>query len=274
MGRISPGPTRWPPGAERRLVPAKSNLKRQTSGGPGPQPWVLWSCRLPLPVPVWWPLWLSGSSAGGEGVVVRGAAVFPVASSVGVARSPRVGVPSIPRLISGGRWVCAGVIRTASDSFFGGACWGCASPGAVQRSLGVRWRWSLSRGMPFLGVGRGACHGVLFLCVLVPAPAPSWSLGGFLPPRCVASSALSLWAPAPQVGPLRAPLPERPLPSLDLPLPVPFPFPVWWLGGGGRQWPRPGGECPGAIRRGLGGRRGGGGPGLRRRGGHPMPLAA
>ena len=30
MGRISPGPTRWPPGAERRLVPAKSNLKPQT----------------------------------------------------------------------------------------------------------------------------------------------------------------------------------------------------------------------------------------------------
>ena len=31
MGRISPGPTRWPPGAEKRLVPAKSNLKPQTS---------------------------------------------------------------------------------------------------------------------------------------------------------------------------------------------------------------------------------------------------
>ena len=31
MGRISPGPTRWPPGAEWRLVPAKSNLKPQTS---------------------------------------------------------------------------------------------------------------------------------------------------------------------------------------------------------------------------------------------------
>ena len=30
VGRISPGPTRWPPGAERRLVPAKSNLKPQT----------------------------------------------------------------------------------------------------------------------------------------------------------------------------------------------------------------------------------------------------
>ena len=28
---ISPGPTRWPPRAERRLVPAKSNLKPQTS---------------------------------------------------------------------------------------------------------------------------------------------------------------------------------------------------------------------------------------------------
>ena len=31
MGRISPGPTRWPPGAKRRLVPAKSNLKPQTA---------------------------------------------------------------------------------------------------------------------------------------------------------------------------------------------------------------------------------------------------
>ena len=31
MGRISSGPTRWPPGAERRLVPAKPNLKPQTS---------------------------------------------------------------------------------------------------------------------------------------------------------------------------------------------------------------------------------------------------
>ena len=30
MGRISPSPTTWPPGAKRRLVPAKSNLKPQT----------------------------------------------------------------------------------------------------------------------------------------------------------------------------------------------------------------------------------------------------
>ena len=42
--------------------------------------------------------------------MVRRAAVFPAASSVGVARSPRVGVPSIPRVVSGGWWVCAGVI--------------------------------------------------------------------------------------------------------------------------------------------------------------------
>ena len=31
VGRISPGPSRWPPGAKRRLVPAKSNLKPETS---------------------------------------------------------------------------------------------------------------------------------------------------------------------------------------------------------------------------------------------------
>ena len=30
MGRISPGPTRGPPGTERRLLPAKANLKPQT----------------------------------------------------------------------------------------------------------------------------------------------------------------------------------------------------------------------------------------------------
>ena len=92
-----------------------------------------------------------------------------------------------------------------------------APPGVVRRSLGVGRRWSLRRGMPFLGVGRGTCRGALFLCASVPAPAPS--LGGFLPPRCVSSGALSLWAPAPHLGRLRAPLPECPLLSLALPLP-------------------------------------------------------
>ena len=37
MERISPGPTRWPPGAERRLVPTKSNLKPQTSEDDDPE---------------------------------------------------------------------------------------------------------------------------------------------------------------------------------------------------------------------------------------------
>ena len=84
-----------------------------------------------------WPLWQLGSSPGGEGVVVRRAAVFLAASSVSVARSPRVGVPSIPRVVLGGWWVCAGVIRTASDACFGGACWGVRP----RESCGVRWGW-------------------------------------------------------------------------------------------------------------------------------------
>ena len=69
--------------------------------------------------------------------MVHSAAAFPAASSVGVARSPRVGVPSIPRVVSGGWWVCAGVIRTASDACFGGVCWGGAPPGVVGRSGGA-----------------------------------------------------------------------------------------------------------------------------------------
>ena len=42
MGRISPGPTAWPPGAKRRLVPAKSNLKPETSNS------ALANARMPL----------------------------------------------------------------------------------------------------------------------------------------------------------------------------------------------------------------------------------
>ena len=33
------GPTRWPPGAERRLVPAKSNVKPQTTHARRKDPW-------------------------------------------------------------------------------------------------------------------------------------------------------------------------------------------------------------------------------------------
>ena len=162
------------------------------------------------------------------------AAVFPVVSSVGVSRSPDAGVPSIPCVVSGGWWACAGVIPMASDSRFGGVCSGRSPPGVVRRPLGVAGRWYLRRGMPFLRVGPGARRDVLFLCAPVPVPSPSWSLGGFLFPRCVTSGALSLWAPACHLRGIRAPLLEFPSLILALPLPVPFLFPVWWwLGGGG-----------------------------------------
>ena len=202
-----------------------------------------------------WPLCWPGSSPGGQGMVVGCAAVFPAASSVGVAGSPRVCVPSIPCVASGGWWACAGVIRTASDWCFGGVCWGRAPPGLVRRPLGVGQRWSLRRGMPFLRVGPGVRRGVLSLCASVPVPSSSWPLGSFLPPRCVASGALSLWAPAPHLGPFRAPLPECPFLSLALPLPVPFPFPVLWtlVGGGGADGPGLGVGTLEPLGEGLGG---------------------
>ena len=209
---------------------------------------------------------------------MRRAAAFPAPSSVGVARSPRVGVPSIPRLVSGGWWVCAGVIRTASDACFGGACLGGAPPGGMGSSVGVGRRWFPRRGMPFLGVGRVVCRGALFLRALVPAPAPSWFLGGFLPPCGVSSGALSLWVPALTGGP---PMPSCLSPPwCPLPSPCPCPSPSWCGGGGrggvgrGRRRPRPGGGWPGAIGGGPGGCRGGGVPGLHRGGGPPMPLVA
>ena len=203
------------------------------------------------------------------------AAVFPVASSVGVARSPRVGVPSIPCVVSGGWSVCAGVIRTASDAWFGGACWGVRP----RESCGVLWECSGGgsprRSMPFLSVGRGVCRGALFLCASVPTSAPSWFLGGFLPPCCVSSGALSLWVPALTWGPSVhscLSVPCSPLPS-----PCLCPSPSRCGGGGfgrGRRWLRSGGGWPGAIGGGLGGCRGGGGPGPHRGGGPLMPLAA
>ena len=152
---------------------------------------------------------------------------------------------------------------------------GGAPPGVVRRSVGVGQRWSPSRGMPFLGVGRGVCRGALFLRASVPAPAPSWFLGGFPTRCCVSSCALSLWVPALTWGPA--------VPSClsatwcPLPSPCPCPSPSWCGGGGvgrGRRWPRPGGGWPGAIGGGLGGCRGGGGPGPHRGRGPPRPLAA
>ena len=199
-----------------------------------------------------------------------------MASSVGVGRSPRAGVPSIPCVVSSSWLACARVIRMASDSRFGSVCRGRAPLGVVRRLLGVGGRWSFRCGMPFLRVGPGARRDVLFFSAPFPVPSPSWPLGGFLLPRCVAPAALSLWAPACHLRRFRAPLPDRPSLPLALPFPVPFPFPVWWWwgGGGGRRWPRPGGGWPGAIGGGLGGCRGGAGPGPRPGGGPPMPPAA
>ena len=156
------------------------------------------------------------------------AAVLLAASAAGVPRSPRVSVPSIPCVVSAGSWACAGVLRTASDSCFGGVCWGRAPPGVVRRPLVVGRRWSLRRGMSFLRVGPGARLAFVFLCASFPVPAPSWALGGFLPPSCVAFGGLSLCAAAPHFGPFRALLPECPFLSLAKPLPVPLPFSVWW----------------------------------------------
>ena len=189
---------------------------------------------------------------------MRRAAAFPPASSVGVARSPRVGVPSNPGVVSGGWWVCAGVIRMASDACFGDACWRVRP----RESCGVRWGWGgpgpPCRGMPFLGVGRGVCRGAVFLYASVPAPALSWFLDGYLPPCCVSSGALSLWVPALTWGPF---VPScLSCPCCPLPSPCPCPSPSWCGGGGvgrGCRWPSPRGGWPGAIGGGLGGCRGG-----------------
>ena len=129
------------------------------------------------------------------------------------------------------------MVRTASNSCFGGMCWGRAPPGVVRCPLGVGRCWSLRCGMPFLRVGPGARRCVLFLCASVPVPSPCWPMGGLLLPCCVAPGDLSLWAPACHFGPFLAPLPECPFLSLALPLPVPFLFPVWW------RWGWGGGAC-------------------------------
>ena len=105
-------------------------------------------------------------------------------------------------------------------------------------SHSVRWGrgrcLSLLCGAPFRCVRPGARRCVLSPCATVPGPSPSWPVGGFLLPCCVAPGALFMWASACYLGSLLARLLGCPFPSLALPLPVRFPFPVWWcLGGGG-----------------------------------------
>ena len=171
--------------------------------------------------------------------MLRRPAAFPAASSVGVARSPRVGVPSIPGVVSGGWWVCAGVIRTASDACFGGACWGVRPRG----SCGVWWGWGGAgppcRGMPFLGVGPWRLPWCPFPPRLGPRSCPFLVLGWFPAPMwCLFRRPVPMGA-CPHLGPLRALLPECPLVSLALPLRLSFPFLVWWWreGRGGEEAP-------------------------------------
>ena len=159
--------------------------------------------------------WL-GSSPGGEGVVVRRAAAFPAASSVGVARTPRVGVPSVLRVVSVGRWACAGVSRMAPDVCFGGVCWG------------VWWGWG-GAGLPVV-----VCPSWVWVVVLavVLVSSVSWSPFPPRPGSWVVSCphVVSLSAPCPCVwlpslGALPCPLVcvllGAPCPSLALVLPLP-----------------------------------------------------
>ena len=114
---------------------------------------------------------------------------------------------------------------------------GCAPLVVAPCRLGLGRCWSFRFGVPFLLVRPGARGCALSLCATVPGPSPSWSFDGFLPPCCVAPGALSLWAPACYLGPLLAPLPGCPFPSLALPLLLCCPFEVWWWwGGGGGLW--------------------------------------
>ena len=158
---------------------------------------------------------------------MRRAAAFPAPSSVGVARSPRVGVPSIPRLVSGGWRVCAGVIRTASDACFGGVCWGVRP----RESWGFWWGWG-GAGLPVVvcpsWVWVVAFAVVPFSSVPGPRSRPFLVLGWFPAPMwCLLRRPVPVSA-CPHLGPLRALLPECPWVSLALPLPLSSPFLVWW----------------------------------------------
>ena len=206
---------------------------------------------------------------------MRRTTAFPAASSVGVARSSRVGVPSIPRVVSGGPWVCAGVIRTASVACLGGAYWGVLP----WELCGVRW------GPGGAGPPVVVCPSSVWVVTFAVVPFSSVPRSPLLP--LPGSWVVS----CPHVVSLPAPCPYGCLPSLGahpvpsclsapccpLPSPCPCPSPSWCGGGGvgrGRRWPRPGGRWPGAIGGGLGGCRGGGGSGPHRGGGPPMPFAA
>ena len=147
--------------------------------------------------------------------------------SVGVARSPRVGVPSIPRVVSGGWWVCAGVIRTASDACFGGACWGCA-PGSHGAFGGSGAALVPPSWYALPGCGSWRLPWCPFPPRLGPRSCPFLVLGWFSAPMwCLFRRPVPMGACL-HLGPLRVLLPECPLVSLALSLPLSLPFLVWW----------------------------------------------
>ena len=160
---------------------------------------------------------------------MRRVAVFPVASSVVVARSPRVGVPSIPPVVSGGWWVCAGVIRTASDS-----CFGVVGGVCPRESCGIRWGWG--------GAGPSAVVCPSWVWVVAPAMVSSSSVprSPLLPLPCpwVVSCphVVSLSVPCPYGRVLITGGPSVPpclsVPCRFLPSPCPWPSPSRCGGGG------------------------------------------
>ena len=158
------------------------------------------------------------------------AALFPVASSVGVAHSPRAGVPSLLCVVSGGWWACAGVTRMASDSRFGGVRWGRAPPGVVRRPLGVGGAGPSVVVCP-------SCVWVLVPAVISSFPAPR-SLFPLLPGPLLVSCphVVSLPVPCPYwclPVTLGASVPPcRSVPLCPLPSPCPCPFPSRCGGGG------------------------------------------
>ena len=133
--------------------------------------------------------------------MVLRAAAFPAASSVGVARSPRVGVPPIPCVVSSGWWVCAGVICTASDACFGGACWGVRP----RESCGIRWGWG-GAGPPV-----AVCPSWVWVVAFAVVPFSSAPWSPLLPPPG------SWLVSCPHVVSLPAPCPYGCLPSLGAP---------------------------------------------------------
>ena len=191
-------------------------------------------------------------------------AVFPAASSVGVARSPRVGVPSIPVWfrVAGGRVPVLSVRRPIRAP---AACAGGMRP---RGSCGVRFGWG--------GTGPSVVVCPSCVWVLVPAVVSSFSAPRSLflplPGAWVVSCSHVVSLPVPcaygrlpvTLGPSVPPC--RSVPFCPLPSPCPCPFPSRCGGGGvggGCRWPRPGSGCAGAIGGGFGGCRGDGSPGLR-----------